>query len=64
MSDVLVFPAPKGKEKLKPLSAKDVDFIGFMTKDDAEFWVNNPEDIVKIFAFIARSGITVYREKE
>lgn len=62
MSDVVSFPG-KNNKKVKPLSAKDIDFIGFMTEDGREFWCDKQEDIAKIFAFIARAGISVYCEK-
>ena len=50
---------PNKKKDRKSLSANDVDFIGFITEDDRDFYIDDRADIAKIFKFLRESGIKI-----
>lgn len=58
MSDILKFPS----KKREPLAAKNVELIGFVTKDDRDLFIDKPADIAKIIAFIQREKIIITEE--
>ncbi len=63
MGDVVQFtPKPKNPKSNvgKPLTAEDIDVIGFLTKDDRSIWIKNKVDIAKILIFITRNNITIF----
>ncbi len=60
MDKIIYFPV---KPKRKPFSAKDVDTIGILTKDDRDLYIENKDDISKLISFIIREKITIYEEK-
>ena len=55
--DVVRFP---GKFKSRVLKTSEIDVIGFLRGiDDTDFYIKDPADIAKVFAFIAREGIKI-----
>ena len=60
MADVIKFPE-NGKKK--PVSAKDITTVGFLTIDDRDLWIQDAGDIAKLISFIVREKITIYEDK-
>jgi hypothetical protein len=60
--DVIPFRKPPAPPKRDPvLRTNEIEVIGFLRgKDDTDFYINNPVDIAKVFAFIAREKIQIY----
>lgn len=60
--DVIPFRKPAPAPKRDPvLRTNEIEVIGFLRgKDDTDFYINNPIDIAKVFAFIAREKIQIY----
>jgi len=50
---------PNKKKDMKVLSASDVDFIGFITDDERDLYIEDPADIERIMKFIAQAGIKI-----
>ena len=45
------------------MGASDVEYVGFIMKDDRSYTLDNPADIVQIVAFMRQRGIKVRREE-
>ena len=64
---VLPFQTPAAKAKQpdqtpvrKTLHPKDIECIGFISSaDDGEYWIDDPNDIAKLFAFLKVNKIKI-----
>lgn len=60
MSDkVITFPSKQAPKKSKPLNIHEIEQIGFLTVDDRDLWVVDPEDLEKIMRFIIKEKIKI-----
>ena len=59
MDKVLEFPREKQR---RLISANDVETIGFLTADDRNLHISDPEDIVRIMAFIVQNKIKIFED--
>ena len=65
MGDVVEFKAKtKSKDPKnnvgKPLTAEDIDVVGFLTKDDRNIWIKDKKDLAKLLLLITRNNITIF----
>lgn len=54
-------PTPKRRA---PISAGEIETIGFITTTDRDLWINNPTDIMKVMKFIIQEKIQIFEDKE
>lgn len=51
---------PEKPPKAYSLGPSDVEVVGFLSKkDDMDYWINDPGDIAKLFAFIKANKIKI-----
>jgi len=65
-NNVIPFCPPKLCEKVKKidkLGPRDVEFIGFITHDDQDYYIEDQRDIARVFAFLVKEGIKLRKEQ-